>query len=166
MFIAVNLSAQPAQITADAKALSQAMQSTEQARIGIEASIKKGIEQGKATEKVLECSRTQDLAFVSDAYAQAIDSALSAEDMKLATEFFSSPAGKAYLEYSRTLELSQRGISDPNPKKLSAAEERATRKFLGTSAGKKLLEDRVLETPELRSNLTRGMVELIQKCSK
>jgi hypothetical protein len=166
MFLAGNLSAQPAQITAGAKALSQAMQSTAQARMGIEASIQKGIEQGKATEKVLECSRAHDLAFVSDAYAQAIDAALSEEEMQVATEFFSSPAGKAYLEYSRSLEFKQKGIPDPNPKTLSAAEERATRKFLAATAGKKLLEERVLETPQLRANLTRGMGDLISKCAK
>jgi hypothetical protein len=166
MLLAENLAAQSVQVTEGAKALSQAMQSTAQARLGIEASIQKGIEQGKATEKVLECSRTQDLAFVSDAYAQAIDAALSGEEMQVATEFFSSPAGKAYLEYSRSLEFKQKGIPDPNPKTLSAAEERATRKFLGASAGKKLLEDRVLETPQLRASLTRGMSDLISKCSK
>jgi hypothetical protein len=166
LLLAANLAAQTVQITAGAKALSQAMQTTAQARMGIEASIQKGIEQGKATEKVLECSRAHDLAFVSDAYSQAIDSALSGEEMQLATEFFSSAAGKAYLEYSRSLEFKQRGIPDPNPKKLSAAEERATRKFLAASAGKKLLEDRVLETSQLRASLTRGMVDLISTCSK
>ncbi len=166
LLLAGNLSAQTAQISPGAKALSQAMQSTAQARLGIEASIRKGIEQGKATEKVLECSRSHDLAFVSDAYAQAIDASLSADEMQVATEFFSSPAGKAYLEYSRTLELQQKGIADPNPKKLSGAEERATRKFMETSAGKKILEDRVLETSQLRSNLTRGMIDLVSTCSK
>lgn len=166
LLLAGAVSAQSAQITEGARALSNAMQSTQQARIGIEASIRKGIEQGKATEKVLECSRTHDLAFVSDAYAQAIDAALSAEEMQVATEFFSSAAGKAYLEYSRSLELRQKGLPDANPKTLAGAEERATRKFLATSAGKKILEDRALETPELRANLTRGMVELVSKCSK
>lgn len=160
------LSAQPAQITAGARALSEAMQSTAQARMGIEASIQKAIEQGNATEKELGCTKSDDLAFVSEAYARAIDAALSAEEMQVATDFFSSPEGKGYLEYSRSLEFKQRGITDPNPKTLSTKEERAARKFLETTAGKKLLEDRVLETSQLRENLMRGMKDLITKCAK
>lgn len=166
LLMAGNVSAQPAQISAGARALSQAMQSTAQARLGIEASIQEAIGKGKTTEKELACTRTHDLAFVADAYAQAIDASLSAEEMQVATEFFSSPNGKAYLEYSRSLEFSQRGIPDPNPRKLNGAEERAALEFLETSAGKKLLEDRVLETSQLRSSLMRGMSELISKCAK
>ena len=49
LLLAGNLWAQSAQITAGAKALSQAMQTTGQARIGIEASTHKGIEQGMVT---------------------------------------------------------------------------------------------------------------------
>ena len=160
-----SLSAQTTQIPADAKTLAQAMQASEQSRMGIEASIQNAIKQGKSTEKVLECSRADELAFTTNAYAEAIAAALSADEIQQATTFFASPAGKAYLEYSRSLEFQQRGIPDAKPRKLSGAEERATRKFLQASAGKKLLEDRVLETPQLRAALTRGMVELVSKCS-
>jgi hypothetical protein len=131
----------------------------------VEASIRNAIQQGRAKQSELDCVKGANLDFTVDVYAKAIAAALSAEEIKQGVAFFSSPEGQGYLQYSRSLELKARGVPDSTPKAdLNPAEYAATTGFLGKSAGKKLLEDRVLETPELRSNLARAMSGLIQKC--
>jgi hypothetical protein len=158
--------AQAAPIPADAKTLAQAMQLAESTRMGIEASIQKAILQGRSTQKELDCMKASNLDFAADAYATAMATALSPEETKQAIAYFSSPEGRAYLRYSRSMELKQRGIPDADPKSdLTDAETRATQKFLEKSAGKKLLEDRVLETPEVRAALTRGVIALKSRCA-
>jgi hypothetical protein len=158
--------AQSAPIPADAKALAQAMGLAESTRLGIEASLQKAILQGRSTQKELDCVKGSSVDFAADAYATAMASALSADETKQAIAFFSSPEGREYLRYSRSLELKQRGIPDADPKpELTDTETRAAQKFMEKSAGKKLLEDRVLETPEVRAALARGVIALRNKCA-
>jgi hypothetical protein len=150
---------------ADAKSLAAAMQLGQSTRIGIEASVKKAIQQGHAKPGELDCMKAANFDFVVEVYSKAIAAALSAEEIKHATAFFSSPEGQAYTRYSRSLELKGRGVPEANPKtELTAAEQSATMKFLENSAGKKLLEQHAIETPEVRASLTREVSALVVKC--
>jgi hypothetical protein len=165
VLLSAQVQAQTAPMKPDAKALAAAMQLSQSTRIGIEASVQKAIQQGYAKPRELDCMKAANFDFVVEAYSGAIASALSAEEIKQAIAFFSSPAGQAYTRYSRSLELKARGIPDANPKtELTAAEQDAAMKFIAKSAGKKLLEDRVIETPALKSSLTRGVSALVEKC--
>jgi hypothetical protein len=151
--------------TSEAKALAKSMRLIESARIGFEALVQKRIQGGLAGQKELDCVRADDLAFAADAYASAIDASLSPEEIKDAVGFFSTPEGQAYLDYSRTLEMQQRGIPNPHPKgELTAAETRETLKFMERSAGKTILDERVLESTELKWSLLNGVTGLVDRC--
>jgi hypothetical protein len=148
--------------TSEAKALAKSMRLIESARIGFEVLVQKRIQGGLAGQKELDCVRADDLAFAADAYASAIDASLSPEEIKDAVGFFSTPEGQAYLDYSRTLEMQQRGIPNPHPKgELTAAETRETLKFMERSARKKILDERVLESTELKWSLLNGVTGLV-----
>jgi hypothetical protein len=160
-----NLYAQSAAPPAEAKALVSAMHVAEQAREGLLAGVQKAVEQGRATQKDLDCMKSSSLGYFADAYATAFASALSSQELKDASAFFSSPEGKAYLRFSRSLELKQRGVPDSDPKTdLSEKETSAIMKFMGSSAGKKLVQERSYETTEFRSALIRGTSALQSKC--
>ena len=156
--------AQKVSESADARALVDAMHLSEHVRAGLEAGVRKAIEQGRSTQKELECTRGANLSFATDAYATAIAAALSPYEIKQAIAFFTTPEGGAYLKYSFGLELHQRGIRDQPRYELTAVEEREVLKFIDKSAGKKLLQDRVHETPELRASLIRGVSALVAQC--
>jgi hypothetical protein len=167
VLLSAQVCAQTAPVTPDVKSLAAAMELSQSTRIGIEASVQKAIQQGYAKPGELDCMKAANFDFVVEVYSRAIASALSAEEVKQAIAFFSSPAGQAYTRYSRSLELKARGVPDANPKtELTDAEQSATMKFLEKSAGKKLLEQHAIETPELRASLTREVSALVQKCRK
>jgi len=158
--------AQALVVSAEAKRLAQAMQLRESTRLGAELSLQKALEQGRISQQELDCTKASSLDFAVDAYSTAIATALSADEIKRANAFFTSPAGRAYLRYSRSIELKQRNIPDPDPKpELDAKETAAATKFLETSAGKKLIEQRVFETSALKSSLAQGFLAIKTQCA-
>jgi hypothetical protein len=160
------LNAQTPKILAGAKQLAQSMQLRESTKLGAELSLQKAVEQGRVSQQELDCTRASNLDFAIDAYSAAIAAALSSSELKQANVFFSGEAGRAYAHYARSVEMRQRGIPDPDPKlELTPAETAAATKFLATSAGKKLLQDRVMETPQLKASLAQGFVALKAKCA-
>lgn len=163
---AANVPAQaPQSKPSEAKLLAQAMQVAQSSRTGIEASVQKAIQDGRSTQKELDCVKAANMDFAVDAYAAAIETALTPAEINRALVFFASAEGRGYLKYSRTQELQARGIADAEPKTdLTPAEYRATTSFLDSSAGKKLLEAHVLETSELKSALARSLMALVNRC--
>ena len=160
------LNAQTPKILAGAKQLAQSMQLRESTKLGAEVSLQKAVEEGRISQQELDCTKAANLDFALDAYSAAIAAALSSSELKQANAFFSSPAGRGFGHYSRSLELRQRGIPNPDPKlELTPVETAAATKFLATSAGKKLIEDRVLETPQLKASLAQGFVALKAQCA-
>jgi hypothetical protein len=104
--------------------------------------------------------------FATDAYATAIATKLSREEIKEAIAFFKTSEGREYLRYTRSMSLQRRGIPDPDPKReLTTAENQAMTKFMGKSAGKKLLQDHVLDGPDLSRSLQVGMRDLYEHCN-
>jgi hypothetical protein len=160
------LDAQTPKIPAAAKQIAQAMQLRESTKTGAELSLQKAVEQGRVSQAELDCTKASNLDFAVDAYAAAIAAALSSSELKQANSFFSGAAGRAYAHYARSVELRQRGIPDPDPKlELTPAETAAATKFLATNAGRKLLRDRVMETPQLKASLAQGFVALKARCA-
>jgi hypothetical protein len=149
-----------------AKALVQAMQVQESVRIALEASVQRDVQQGRFTQKVLDCVKTSNLDFATDTYAAAVAAALSPQEIKQAMAFFSSAEGRGYLKYSAAQELQARGLSGGESVEMSPKEYSATSKFLDSNAGKKLLQDRVHETAELKASVARGMAALLGQCRR
>ena len=161
----VPLHAQSASPSAEAKALATVMKVGEQMREGLLFGIQKAIQQGRASQKEYDCMKSSSLVSLEDTYATAFGAALSPDELKDAAAFLSTPHGKEYLRYARSLERKQRGLPDPDPKpELTDKETAATLKFLEKSAGKKLLETRAFETAEFRSSLVARVSELVIKC--
>lgn len=149
----------------EARVLAQAMQVAQQSRTGIEASLQKAIAEGHSTQKELDCVRAADMSFAVDAYTSAIETSLTPAEIRQALAFYASAEGRGYLQYSRSQELQRRGVPVAQPKTdLTAAELRAMTTFLGTTAGKKLLEAHVLDTPDLKTSLARGLMALTNRC--
>jgi hypothetical protein len=146
---------------AQAAILATTMQVDRHARLRLEASVRKEIEAGSASQQELDCVRAADMDFVVDAYARAILATLSAEEITRALAFYASEEGQAFLEHSIDQELRPSAVAATG---LTPAEQRALTKFLSTNAGKKLLAGRVLETGELKTSLARGLVSLTRKC--
>jgi len=151
--------------TVDARALAESMHVAEQSRIGLVAGLDMSVQQGKITQQKADCIKSADLSFTTDLYATSIQATLSPAEIKDAIKFFSSPAGQGYIEYSRSLEFKQRGVPDPKPKELNDKETRATLAFMETSAGKKILDQQVLQSADLKSALMRGMFDVVRRCN-
>jgi hypothetical protein len=137
------------------------MQVDQHARLRLEASVRKEIAEGSATQQELDCVRAADMNFVVDAYARAILATLSGEEITRATAFYASKEGRGFLRHSIDQELRPPAVAAAE---LMPAEQGALMKFLSTGVGKKLLAGRVLETDEVRTSVARGLISLTRKC--
>lgn len=146
---------------AQAALLARTMQVDQHARLRLEASLRKDMAEGQATQQELDCVKAAKMDFVIDAYAQAILATLSTEDITRAIAFYASKEGQGFLRHSIDQEL--RPPAAPAAE-LTPAEQSALTKFLSTAVGKKLLAGRVLETVESRTSIARGLLSLTRKC--
>jgi hypothetical protein len=145
--------------SAQAALLARTMQVDQHAKLRLETSVRKDMEEGRATQQELDCVKAAKMDFVVDAYARAILATLSTEDITRALAFYASKEGRGFLKHSIDQELQQPGTAE-----LTAAEQSALTKFLSTAVGKKLLAGRVLDTVESRTSIARGLLSLTRKC--
>jgi sulfur transfer complex TusBCD TusB component (DsrH family) len=146
--------------------LAEAMEVEDQVREGFVAAVQSAMRSGRATEAELNCMKNERMAFANDVYAAGLTKALSQDELSVATDFFSSSAGKAFLKYSREQELKARGIQPSSSGELSQDAYAGILKFMETSAGKKLVEQRLHETAELKESLASRAGPIILKCKQ
>jgi hypothetical protein len=146
----------------DGLALAKAMQVEKAFRMGFEAAIQK---KGGDTTAELDCIRRTDVSFANDIYAAAFVKKLKPEEIDESVAFFSKPVGQWYLEYSAAMELQSRGVKVTVPSAdISQEMYDDLSKFVDSPTGKKVLERREHETPELRSALAAKATPIVVAC--
>lgn len=148
----------------DGLALAKAMQVEKAFRMGFEAAVQK---QGGDTKAEIDCVKRTDVSFANDIYAAAFVKKLTAAEIEESTTFFNKPVGQWYLEYSAAMELQSRGAKVTVPSAdISQEMYDDLTKFVDSPTGKKVLERREHETPELRAALAAKATPIVLACKQ
>lgn len=161
-------SAQPADVSRqDALALAQAMDVEKFVKEAFEAVVESNVKTGRATQAELDCIKRADIPFANDVYASGFARVLTEDELKEALAFFSKPAGKWFLKYSKDLDFQARGLKSSGSDTEVTPEMYADfSQFLRSTASKKLVERRDHETPELKNALGAKMTPIILRCKQ
>ena len=145
-------------------ALAKAMQVEKAFRMGFEAAVQK---QGGDTKAELDCVKSTDVSFANDIYAAAFVKKLTPDEIKESVAFFTKPVGQWYLEYSAAMELQSRGAKVTVPSAdISQEMYDDLTKFVDGPTGKKVIERREHETPELRTALAAKATPIVFACKQ
>lgn len=151
----------------DAQALAKAMQIERFVKVGFEAAIEGKTGGGRVGQAELECFKRTDFSFANDIYAAAFARTLTPGQIKEAVAFFNKPVGQWFLEHSAAIELQSRGVKTAAPSAdISPEMYGDLEKFTSGATGKKLLEQREHETPELQNALGAKMVPIVIACKQ
>jgi hypothetical protein len=161
-------SAQPADGSKqDALALAKAMEVEKFVKEAFEVIVESNIKTGRANQAELDCVKRAEIPFANDVYASGFARVLTDDEMTEALTFFSKPAGKWFLKYSKDLDFQARGLKSSSSDTEVTPEMYADlSKFLRSTASKKLLERRDHETPELKNALGAKMTPIILQCKQ
>lgn len=147
--------------------LVETMRIDEVTLLGLRLGLQRGAREGSVSAKALDCVKKLDRTTFAPVYVQVVAANLTAPEMASSAAFFESAPGRKYIE-SGIFQLYQAvAIAAPDPEPiLSDADLQAITAFSHTSAGKKLLVDRILDTPETRAAIGARIQQLLISCSQ
>ena len=133
-------------------------------RQGLEASGRKSVEAGRIPASQLKCVQETPLTIVNEIYARALERALTKDEIEDALGFYTSAAGKEYVQYALSQMLGEKGMTVDGPAELSAAAHEQVESFTHRPAGKKMLEDGSYRTPELDREINIAIGSVLLGC--
>lgn len=145
--------------------LVEAMRIDEMTLLGLRIGLQRSVQEGS---KALDCVKKKlDRTIFAPVYVQVVAVNLTAQEMASSAAFFESAPGRKYID-SGIFQLYQAtGIAAADPEAiLSDIDLQAIIAFSRTSAGEKLLVERILDTPETRAAIGARIEQLLMSCSQ
>jgi hypothetical protein len=140
---------------------------SEAALLGMRLSVERALQQGKLPARVAKCVAEQSATSLSPTYETLSGELLTKEEIAAASSFLSSPVGRKYAKYGQLQVYAAVGMRPPEPlPDFSDAEYRELESFSRTSAGNKLMVQKVMEGPAARQAVNRRVQEIIASCDR
>lgn len=135
------------------------------ALIGMQLSVRKAASQGKAPDSMVTCvDHLPSDSFVSVFHA-LMEQSLSSEEISSAEHFFLSEIGRKYTKHGVSQLYAAVGEPPPEPAPtFSDSEYAELERFSQTSAGKKLMLQKVMESESARRAVAARIQELLGSC--
>jgi len=140
---------------------------SEAALTGMQLSVKKAVQEGKAKSTISECVSTLKSSSFNSVYGHILSDQFTSEEIAQAEEFFNDGIGKKYSKHGLLQIYSSTGFPLPEPlPPFSTEEMRALEAFSKTAAGDKLLLKHVMQTPAVNMEVQEKIKELLSSCGK
>ncbi len=140
---------------------------SEAAFTGMQLSVKKAVQDGKAKASMYECiSALKSSSFIS-VYEPFFTQQFTTEEQMHTEEFFSGVVGKKYAKHGVLQIYAATGLAAPEPLPTFSPEEMgALEAFSQTTAGGKLMVKRIMQSPAINSAVQSKIGELLSSCRK
>lgn len=140
---------------------------SEAALTGMQLSVKKAAQDGKAANSVYECVSLLTPSAFNSVYAPFFTEKFTPEEQIQTESFFKGTIGKKYSKHGLLQIYSATGSPLPEPLPTFSSEEmRGLEAFSKTTAGEKLLLKHVMQTPEVNVAVQSKIKELLSVCGK
>lgn len=140
---------------------------SEAALLGMRLSVERASQQGKVPTKAAKCVAEQPATAFSPTYETLSGELLTKGEVATANSFLSSPVGRKYVKHGQLQLYAAIGMRPPEPlPDFSDAEYRELESFSRTSAGNKLMVQKVMEGPAARQTVNRRVQEIIASCDR
>ncbi|MFZ6777129.1 DUF2059 domain-containing protein [Undibacterium sp. Ji83W] len=137
----------------------------ESALIGMQLSVRHGYQLGKTNEQVVNCANALKKDEFIPVFHALFEQEFNAEERKEAEAFYSSAVGRKSAKYALLQIYVVVGVTPPEPMpRFDDADIKRNDQFVATNAGKKLIYDKVLETPSSKKLITGRIQQLIKQC--
>lgn len=135
------------------------------ALVGMQLSLKHGEQRGEIPAAVSQCVQSLDDSTFDNVFNTALVENLSTLELQATNEFFGSPVGQKYAKQGLMQLYAQVGEQPPEPMpSFSDHEYKRLEAFSRTSAGSKLMVQRVLESPTVRATIGSEINVLLRRC--
>lgn len=135
------------------------------AMIGMQLSLKAGAKQGKVTPEQLKCAQGLDPASFDEVFKQLLASNLDSKEIQRTQSFLAKSVGKKFAKHGYLGVFAAAG--EPLPEALPRFTEDEMvdfEQFRTSSAGEKLVTNRVLEAPAARAILNERIEKVLETC--
>lgn len=135
------------------------------AMIGLQMSLKAGAKQGKVTPEQLKCAQGLDPASLDEVFKQLLASNLDSKELLRTQSFLAKSVGRKFAKHGYLGVFAAAG--EPLPEALPRFTEDEMvdfEQFRTSSAGEKLVTNKVLETPAARTILNERIEKVLETC--
>lgn len=135
------------------------------AMVGMQLSLKAGAKQGKVTPEQLKCAQGLDPASFDEVFKQLLASNLDSKELQRTQSFLAKSVGKKFAKHGYLGVYAAAG--EPLPEALPRFTEDEMvdfEQFRTSSAGEKLVTNRVLEAPAARAILNERIEKVLETC--
>ncbi|SMC27953.1 hypothetical protein SAMN02745857_03050 [Andreprevotia lacus DSM 23236] len=132
---------------------------------GLQLAMHDALGRGRATPDLVACVDQIKPAAFSPFFQSMLDGGVEADELAQMEQFFASPTGLHYQDYTVAQLYQRLGKVPPRPvKPLNSAEQTAVRFFATTSAGSKLLTSHLLDSSAAKARLQQHIALLVDRC--
>ncbi len=140
---------------------------SEAALTGMQLSLKKAVQEGKAKSAVSDCVSAIKPYSFNSVYDHIVSDQFTSEEIAQTEAFFKGDTGKKYSKHGLLQIYSSTGFPLPEPLPTFSPEEmRDLQAFSKTAAGDKLLLKHVMQTPAVNMKVQEKIKELLSSCEK
>ncbi|NHZ36347.1 hypothetical protein [Massilia rubra] len=135
------------------------------AMIGLQMSLKAGAKQGKVTPEQLKCAQGLDPASLDEVFKQLLVSNLDSKELMRTQSFLAKSVGRKFAKHGYLGVFAAAG--EPLPEALPRFTEDEMvdfEQFRTSSAGEKLVTNKVLEAPAARTILNERIEKVLETC--
>lgn len=133
--------------------------------VGMQLSLKRSFEQGHLGQEQFNCLMALPQSRFDHVVRDLLAASLSAEEIESAERFFASPSGRAYANQGLAGVYTAVGVEPPfRAPDLTASDQAAIASFAASTAGTKLIRDKILEAPSARQKLSAAIREVAEPC--
>lgn len=145
--------------------LAKSMQLSEAAHLGMFKALEDGMAKGHNNQSIYDCIVSKGKAHFDEHFATVIENILSPAEMSDGIIFFNSSAGQKYNQIGFSMLLEKLDGKKSDYPKFNDYEKRIYMNFIDTSAGTKLIKDRILDSPEVQASNQIALRTLYNQCS-
>lgn len=135
------------------------------ALLGVQLSIKAGLKQGKVTQEQAKCVQGLDPASFDEVFKQLLSSNLDAKELMRTQSFFAKSVGKKFAKHGLLGVYTAAGEPLPEaPPRFTEDEMSDFEQFRTSTAGEKLVTNKVLESESARAVLNARIEKVLETC--
>lgn len=138
---------------------------SKQSLLGMQLSIRNQFKNGKATEDALNCINNLEYGSFFTVVDDIFNSELNFQERQQANAFYSGSTGKNIQSYTNEQLYKYAGFEPNTQIILSNSDIDQYASFGQTSAGQKLLNQKVMESPSAIKKIGRRIMELLKACN-